>query len=595
MKKFVVTIAGDSGDGIQLLGNAFSDNVALENLDLNTLPDFPAEIRAPAGTVLGVSGFQIQYGGEKINTAGNKSDVFIALNAAALKKYFKTLKPSGILIYDPSGFDAKNCKLAGFDVSELETIPNRKLEVAFSSMTKEALKDYPIEDKVKDKNKNIFALGFLAFALETSIEKTKDILRIKFKGSQFDMMEIVLHKGFHYAETIEFALEKLEERTHFKEGYYRNINGNTAIALAILSAPKLFGRQVFFGGYPITPASDILHELAKHNLKEVIVRQAEDEIAAVTMALGASYAGHIGVTASSGPGIDLKQEAVGLAHMAELPLLIIDVQRAGPSTGLPTKVEQSDLNLVLKGRHGDCPVPVVAIRKPSSAFDTTIQAIEMMIKFRTPIYLLSDALIANGSELWEIPQLDSIPIPDHAYTNPYQRSDETLARPWTELGIPGMNYIAGGLEKDFDLGSISYEGPNHQKMVTTRYEKILKIAAYLPHCVLEEKSALRGTLILSWGSTYGAAKESFQSLSSFSSTLAHLHLDWIFPFPSNFISLISNYNQLIVPELNQGQLADYLAAHYKKPIYKINKIQGTPFFEEELTKEILSHLKHLKP
>lgn len=591
MKKFVVTIAGDSGDGIQLLGNAFSDNVALENLDLNTLPDFPAEIRAPAGTVHGVSGFQIQYGGEKINTAGNKSDVFIAFNAAALKKYFKTLKPTGLLIYDSAGFDAKNCKLAGFDLAELEAIPNKKLEVAFSSMTKEALTGYAVEDKSKDKNKNIFALGFLAFALDTSKEKTKDILKNKFKDAQLEMMEVALDKGYHYAETIEFALEKLEDRAHFKEGYYRNINGNSAIALALISAPKIFGRNVFFGGYPITPASDILHELAKQNLKEVIVKQAEDEIAAVTMALGAAYAGHIGVTASSGPGIDLKQEAIGLAHMAELPLLIINVQRAGPSTGLPTKVEQSDLNLALKGRHGDCPVPVLAIRNPSSAFETTLQAIEMMMRFQTPIFLMSDALIANGSELWEIPNLEPRHFEFYKSDKPFNRSEDSLVRPWTDIGQSSINYIAGGLEKDYSSGHISYEGENHQKMVETRFNKIMKMSEYLPDCILEQDSSAGGTLILSWGSTYGAVKEAFLSLSHNVKNIAHLHLDWIFPFPKNFLSLVHNYDKIIVPELNHGQFADYLAAYYKKPIYKINKIKGTPFFEEELTKEITDILR----
>lgn len=586
-----MTIAGDSGDGIQLLGNAFSDNVALENLDLNTFPDFPAEIRAPAGTVHGVSGFQIQYGGEKINTAGNKSDVFIAFNAAALKKYYHTLKPSGVLIYDPAGFDAKNCKLAGFDLAELDAIGNKKLEVAFSMMTKEALKDFDAEDKAKDKNKNIFALGLLAFALDSNIDKTLDMLRSKFKETQLPMMELALVKGYHYAETIEFSLEKLDSKAHFKEGYYRNINANQAIALAILAAPKLFDRHVFFGGYPITPASDILHELAKHNLKEIVVKQAEDEIAAACMALGASFAGHIGITASSGPGIDLKQEAIGLAHMAEIPMLIIDVQRAGPSTGMPTKVEQSDLNLVLKGRHGDCPVPVVAIRNPSSAYQTTIHAIEMMIRFQTPLFLLSDALVANGSELWQIPEIKKIKIPNENRLEPYSRSESSYTRPWTSLGIPGVNYINGGLEKDYKTGAISYDGDNHQRMVETRYQKILKMAEYIPDCELEQGSASSGVLILSWGSTYGAVKEAFNSLSSSYSNLAHLHLDWMFPFPKNFLSLLSNYEKIIVPELNHGQFADYLAAYSSIPIHKINKIKGLPFFAEELIREIQEKMK----
>lgn len=593
MKRCVITLAGDSGDGIQLLGNVFSDAVALESLELNTMPDFPAEIRAPAGTVHGVSGFQIQFGADDIFTAGNKSDVFIAFNAAGLKKYFKTLKPTGVLIYDPAGFDAKNCKLAQFDMDQFDTISNRKISVEFSKLTKEALLGFDIEEKDKDKNKNIFALGLLSFGLHTTTQKIETILNSKFKAQDLEILLHVLNKGIHYGETIEFSLESMELNTEKRIGSFKNISGNKAISLAILSLPKLLGRKVFFGGYPITPASDILHELSKHSFEEIIVRQAEDEIAAAAMALGASFGGNIGITASSGPGIDLKQEVIGLAHMAEIPLLIIDVQRAGPSTGMPTKVEQSDLNLALKGRHGDCPVPVVAISSPAKAFEKTIEAVSMAIEFQTPVFLLSDAMIANSSELWEIPEIIPREIEMTTSDHPYHRSDKKV-RPWIELGKEGINYIAGGLEKDKINGIISYDGENHETMTRIRLEKIQGIAKRISPVALEANSCEKGTIIVSWGSTYGAVHEAFTTLRANERPLAHIHLDWVFPFASNFLNILSNYDQIIVPELNHGQFAKYLAEYTSKPIHRINKLQGMPFFGEELADNIISIMdKHI--
>lgn len=594
MQKFVVTIAGDSGDGIQLLGNTFAENVALEHLDLNTLPDFPAEIRAPAGTVNGVSGFQIQYGSDRINTAGNKSDVFVAFNAAALKKYFNILKPTGILLYDPSGFDTKNCKLANFDLSELEAIPNKKIEIPFSKLTREALADVLMEDKERDKNKNIFAIGILSFALDSSIDKSLALLDAKFKNEALERMKIVLQKGFHYAETIEFSLDKIDAKAQFSHRHYKNITGNKAISLAILAAPATFGRNVFYGGYPITPASDILHELAKFSLKEIIVKQAEDEIAAVSMALGAAFGGSIGVTVSSGPGIDLKQEAIGLAVMAEIPLLIVDVQRAGPSTGMPTKVEQSDLNSVLKGRHGDCPVPVVAIKSPSTAYQTTLDAIEAMIKFQTPVFLMSDALIANSSELWEIPVQTKLDKKRDTELFPYQRNETSYTRPWVDVGQENTKYIVGGLEKDAQNGTISYDGDNHQLMTDIRFKKMESLAAFILQCKLEDGSSDNGTLVLSWGSTYGAVREATLLACKKQVSIAHLHLEWIYPLPKNFDTIIANYSSIIVPELNNGQLADYISTVYKKPIHKINKLKAQPFFEEELSEQILSIVENSK-
>jgi 2-oxoglutarate/2-oxoacid ferredoxin oxidoreductase subunit alpha len=594
MRKLTITIAGDSGDGIQLLGNAYTDNVAIKNFNFKTLPDFPAEIRAPAGTTHGVSGFQIQYGYDDINTAGYFSDIFIAFNVAGLKKYLKSINPSGIIIYDPSGFDAKNYKLAGFTEGEFNQLPIKKLEVEFSKMTKEALVGFEISDKEKDHNKNIFALGFLDFAIHSNIEKTKAIISEKFKKSKLkDSMLEVLNKGYHYAETIEFSLDLSAEKSAInkesKKENQRNITGNKAIALAILAAPKVFNRNVLFAGYPITPASDILHELAKYKLEELVVRQAEDELAAASMALGASFGGSIGITASSGPGIDLKQEVIGLAHMAEIPLLIINIQRAGPSTGMPTKLEQSDLNLALYGRHGDCPIPVLAIKSPSTAFGTTLKAIEIMIKYQTPVFLLSDALIANGSELWEIPKLASMDLIETINQMPFSRNED-MVRPWTPLGMEGVNYIAGGLEKDAQTGGISYEGDNHQAMTDIRRQKIENISKDISLSYLEQGSSQCGTLIISWGSTYGSVKEAFNLIKEKGLEIAHIHLEWIQPLPANFIELINQYDQLIIPEINSGQLASYLAQFTSIPIKKINQIKGAPFYEVQLAEEIIKFL-----
>lgn len=593
MKKLIITFAGDSGDGIQLLGNAYTDNVAIQNYNFKTLPDFPAEIRAPAGTTHGVSGFQIQYGYEEINTAGFYSDVFVAFNVAGLKKYLKSISPSGIIIYDPAGFDAKNYKLAGFTEEEFNQISIRKMELPFSKMTKEALVGTEISEKEKDHNKNIFALGFLDFAIHSNVEKTKAILVEKFKKSaQIESMIIVLNKGYHYAETIEFSLEikSSPKPTSTKENH-RNITGNKAIALAILAAPKAFKRKVLFSGYPITPASDILHELARYNVEELIVRQAEDEIAAASMALGAAYGGSIGITASSGPGIDLKQEVIGLAHMAELPLLIIDIQRAGPSTGMPTKLEQSDLNLALYGRHGDCPVPVVAIKSPSTAFDTTLEAIRIMIEYQTPVFLLSDALIANGSEPWEVPTIEPQELKMNKGSQPFLR-DENLVKPWTEIGKENINYIAGGIEKDFVTGGISYEGENHQKMTEVRKQKLENISNSISDIKFESNSNTKEVLVISWGSTYGSIRETNKLVKEKGKEFAHIHLEWIQPLPSNFVDLVNQFNKIIIPEINSGQLANYLSAFIHKPIFKINELKGSPFYESNLAIQIIDIIEN---
>lgn len=588
MKTLIATFAGDSGDGIQLLGSAFADIIAQQNLELNTLPDFPAEIRAPAGTMSGVSGFQIQWSDSQVLTAGHKSDILIAFNAAGFKKFISQLKPDGLLIYDPAGFDPKNCKLSQVDISELDHIKQNKQEVRFSELTRSGLMDQSLTDKERDKNKNIFALGYMLFGLGGDIVSTRKLLKSKFKTKEsiLESMYVSLQQGYNFAEITEFSYlhfkTKIEKK---KAGFYKNVTGNKGIAYALLAAPKIFGRKLFFGGYPITPASDILHELSRNSFEEVVVRQAEDEIAAAGMALGAAFGGCIGVTASSGPGIDLKQEAIGLAVMSELPLLIIDIQRAGPSTGLPTKVEQSDLELALYGRHGDSPVPVVSIRSAIDAYDRTIEAIDIMIRYQTPVILLSDALVANASGLWKIPKLEAIQYSDEPMIE--NNRSANLVKKWKQPGVEDDMFILGGLEQDSEKGGISYEAQNHQTMTEIRHQKIQNISMSISPIKLEPNSSNSGNLIVTWGSTYGVVREVLDSEECvFKDRVGHIHLDWIFPLPNGFVDTIFNFDQIIVPELNNGQLANYLQQFTKKRIHKINKIQGLPFYKEELLEEI---------
>lgn len=595
MKTVVALFAGDSGDGIQLLGTLFSDTIALQKYNLKTFPDFPAEIRAPAGTVNGVSGFQIQWGGADVYTPGDAADIFVAFNAAAFKKFYPQISKSALVIYDPEGFDSKNCKLAQFDATELDFVPNPKLSVALSQLTQDCLNETELSAKEKNQNKNIFALGLLLFAVEHKVDSVLNLMQSKFGKKQqvFDAMTKTLKMGFYYAETIEFSISFVNEipKLDFEKGLYRNIQGNTAVALAIVASRWIFDKTVFFGGYPITPASDILHELVKHNYEGIEIMQAEDEIAAVSMAIGAAYGGAIGVTASSGPGIDLKQEAISLAQSAELPLLIIDVMRAGPSTGMPTKLEQSDLETVYYGRHGESPVPIVAIKSPSTAFETTLKAIEIMIKYQTPVFLLSDVSIANGSESWKIPNLSKINIPNAEDINPFDRN-ENLVKPWIKPGTPDRQFIIGGLEKNSENGGISYDPKNHEVMTQIRSQKVQNIAKEISQLELDTQIENSNTLIISWGSTYGSVKSAVKTYneSEKESPISHLHLEWIHPFPSNLDQIINSFEKIAVAELNAGQLANIIASRIGKSIEKINKIQGIPF----LTNELIDAFKNIK-
>lgn len=577
MSRLTIAFAGDSGDGVQLLGNTFADYVSHLSLHYNTLPDFPAEIRAPAGKIYGVSGFQIQYGDEQIFTAGNYLDILVAFNAAGFLRYRSRLKPNGLLIYDPSGFDAKNCKLANFEMSELEGLSVNKREIAFSTLTLNALKDSTVNEKDKDKNKNIFALGLLIFGLGKNLEAALDVLnaRLKVGSDQKNLLTHILKSGFYFGETIDFTIPSVSNITAHQSlsDDFKSISGNKAISLALLAAPKVFSKSLFFGGYPITPASDILGELSKNHLQEITVQQAEDEIAAASMALGAAYGGSIGVTASSGPGIDLKQEAIGLALMAEVPLLIIDIQRAGPSTGMPTKIEQSDFDLAMYGRHGDSPVPILAIGSPSRAYELTLLAIDLMLRFQTPVFLLSDAAVANSSERWQTPVLTEKQISSE-YIQPIP-------------GTPDSIYRKGGLERDYLTGMISYDGENHQMRTNFRQEKMLAVANYLPLPTIQ-KHCVSDILIVTWGSTYGAVVEALKLVVSARNTAPnHLHLECLFPLNASTISSINNYSKIIIPELNTGQVAHYLKTLISIPIIQINKVQGEPFIPEELCDKIL--------
>jgi 2-oxoglutarate ferredoxin oxidoreductase subunit alpha len=589
MQSITAIFAGDSGDGVQTFGNYFTDNVAISSYDLKTLPDFPAEIRAPAGTLNGVSGFQIQWGGGQILTAGEKADIMVAFNAAAFKKYAQQLKPDGILVYDPDGFDNKNCKLAQFDLAELEQFHGQKVSISMSKLTSEGLQEFELNPKEKNQNKNLFALGFLSFAIDSDMSVPREIIERRFAKNKQKLAAAIraFEIGFHYGETTEFGISplKLNEKAVFEAGKYRNIQGNQGIALALICASYVFDKKVMYSGYPITPASDILHELSKFKTKNLYVMQAEDEIAAAGIALGASFGGAIGVTASSGPGIDLKQETISLAHSAELPLVIIDVQRAGPSTGMPTKIEQSDFETAMYGRHGECPVPILAIKSPSLAYQTTLEAIAIALEFQTPVFLMSDVSIANSSEPWQIPTIEKKSIAVHHASN----RNEYFVKQQPIMGAEGKQFILGGLEKDYETGKISYDAKNHQKMTKVRQAKIDAISSKIPQLQLEQESAPTGTLIVSWGSTYGAVQSAFLKIKEEypSKKIGHLHLEWLNPLPSNFESIVSGYDQMIVAELNMGQVAQYLKTKTTKPIHKITKVEGLPFFTDELKEKIL--------
>ena len=604
----VIRFAGDSGDGIQLIGTEFTNATALSQNDLGTFPDFPAEIRAPAGTLAGVSGYQIHFGSNEIHTPGDLCDVLVVMNAAALKKNLSNLKKPGIIIANEDGFDAKNLRLAGI-ADEENPIKNHSLDgyklyvIPITKITRESLKTSGLGTKEMDRSKNMFILGLICWMyqrpLAPSIEETKR--RFAKNPAVLEANLKVLNAGFNYGETAEIIEEKFKVApAKMKPGVYRGITGNAATALGLVAASVKSGLPIFYGSYPITPASDILHELAKQKNFGVITFQAEDEIAAISSAIGASYGGSLGVTASSGPGIDLKSEAMGLAVMLELPLVIINVQRAGPSTGMPTKTEQADLLLSFYGRHGEAPMPILAANSPTDCFDTIYEAARIAVEFMTPVTFLSDGYIANGAEPWRFPQTKDLKgfkinlatskdITDNKYY-PYMR-DERLVRTWALPGTPGLENRIGGIEKEDITGNISYDPKNHEKMVHIRAQKIANIVDFIPLQTLDSGSSSGKVLILGWGSTYGTIKTACQELKKEGIEVSHAHLKYMNPMPKNLGEILSSFDKVLIPEMNMGQLLMLIRAKFMIPAIGYSKVRGLPFSTHDIVdkvKEILT-------
>jgi 2-oxoglutarate ferredoxin oxidoreductase subunit alpha len=586
LQDVVIKFAGDSGDGMQLTGQQFTNNTALLGIDLATFPDFPAEIRAPQGTLPGVSGFQIRFSSDRVFTPGDLCDVLVAMNAAALKSNLKSLKPGGKIIANVDGFDSKNLRLANYpdgvhplEDNSLDSFEVIKIDV--TKLTRESLKDFPeLGVKERDRAKNMFVLGFVYWMYNRSLDNTISFLKEKF-GKKDTILQSnikVLQAGYNYGDTTEtfttrFKVEKAK------------------LSLGLIAASEKSGLPIFLGTYPITPASDILHDLSKYKNFGIRTFQAEDEIAGITSAIGAAYGGSLGITTTSGPGMALKGEAMGLAVMLEIPLLIINIQRGGPSTGLPTKTEQSDLLQAYYGRNGECPMPVIASSTPSDCFEVAYEAVRLAVQHMTPVILLSDGYIANGAEPWKFPKSEDLqPIEvkfkkelnegEERY-QPYAR-DEKLARPWAIPGTPGLEHRIGGLEKQNITGNVNYEAENHQLMVNLRQEKVDRIADYIPQQKIDTGVEKGKVLLLGWGSTYGAIKSAVLELNAQGYKVGHAHLRYVRPFPKNLGDILKSFDQVIVPEINNGQLIRIIRDQFLVDAKPYNKIMGVPITKTEL-------------
>lgn len=603
-----ILFAGDSGDGMQLTGSLFTNTNALYGNDISTFPNFPAEIRAPQGTVAGVSGFKLHFSSRDIFTPGDEVEVLVAMNAAALKANLSQLKHGGTIIANTSGFDKKNLRLAKYEGESNplldETLDDyRVIEIDITKMTKEALVNSGLGTKEIDRCKNMFVLGFLLWMYNRNMDTTKQFIQEKFAKNELvkEANLNALKAGYYFGDTNETFTSRYEvESATLPPGQYRSIMGNQATAIGTIVAAKKAGLDLFYGSYPITPASDILHELARHKNYGVKTFQAEDEIAAICAAIGASYGGALGVTASSGPGIALKGEAIGLAIMLEIPLLIINVQRGGPSTGLPTKTEQSDLMQAMYGRNGEAPLAIVAPQSPSDCFDAVREAVRISVEHMVPVMFLSDGYIANGSEPWRFPKADELPAiqpkrpkeapldPEEKY-KPYKRNAD-LVREWTVPGMKGLAHRVGGLEKENETGDVSYDPENHELMVKIRQDKVALIAQDIP-----DQSIVQGTdkgkvLVLGWGSTYGAIRTAVRELIHDGYEVSQTHLRYINPFPNNLGALMSNFDTVIIPEINNGQLIHLINAQYGVGATGQNKVQGMPFTSREIKEFVLNVL-----
>jgi 2-oxoglutarate ferredoxin oxidoreductase subunit alpha len=595
-----VRFCGDSGDGMQLAGTQLTNTSALAGNDIATFPDFPAEIRAPRGTKAGVSGFQIHFASKEIFTPGDRVEALVAMNPAALATNLSDLIHGGILIVNKDAFDKNGLKLAGYEVNPLENdslSAYQLFQVDMTRLTRLAVEECGLGQKESDRCRNFYAMGLVFWLYDRALEPTLRYIDAKFGKKAPAVAEAnrrALHAGFNYGETTEaFAAQYRVNRAELTPGTYRNLTGNEATAYGLIAASKLSNCELFLGSYPITPASDILHELSRHKNFGVRTFQAEDEIAAVTSAIGAAFGGAMAVTTSSGPGIALKQEGMGLAVMTELPLIIINVQRGGPSTGLPTKTEQADLLQALFGRNGECPMPVIAARSPADCFDVAQEAWRLAVRYMTPVMMLTDGYLANGSEPWKIPDVKDLKLIEvkhpGAPTNgevflPYKR-DERLARPWAVPGTPGLMHRIGGLEKQDITGNVNYEPENHEHMVNLRAKKIADIAKDIP---LQEVSGPKTgkLLVISWGGTYGACATAVREVQETEGSVAHCHLRYMNPFPRNLGEILKNYEKVLVPELNRGQLRMLLRAEFLVDAIGLNKIKGKPFFVAELVSKI---------
>ena len=599
-----VRFCGDSGDGMQLAGTQLTNTSALAGNDIATFPDFPAEIRAPRGTKAGVSGFQIRFASTEIYTPGDQVDALVAMNPAALVTNLTDLVPGGILIVNKDAFDDKGLTQAGYAANPVDdgSLDGYQLfAVEMTRLTRLAVEGLGLGQKESDRCRNFYAMGLTFWLYDRSLEPT-----LRYIDEKFGKMPAVaeanrraLKAGYNYGETTDAMVSQYRvNKADLPAGMYRNITGNQALAWGLVSASQRSGCELFYGSYPITPASDILHELVRHRNFGVRTFQAEDEIAAVTSAIGASFGGAMGVTGSSGPGIALKTEAIGLAVMTELPLIVVNVQRGGPSTGLPTKTEQADLLQVMFGRNGECPAPVIAARSPADCFDVAHEAWRIATRYMTPVFLLTDGYIANGAEPWRVPDVESLPlIPVHhpdATTNgaefqPYAR-DERLSRPWALPGTPGLMHRLGGLEKQDITGNVNYEPANHQHMVDLRARKVAGIAADIPPQELDGPPSGK-LLVISWGGTYGAVATATRQARSRGASVSHAHLRYLNPLPANLGEIIGRFEMVLVPELNLGQLRMMLRAQYLVDAVGLNKVQGKPFEVREVVAKIQSLLK----
>jgi 2-oxoglutarate/2-oxoacid ferredoxin oxidoreductase subunit alpha len=602
----VIRFAGDSGDGMQLTGDRFTDVSAEFGNDLATAPDFPAEIRAPAGTVAGVSAFQVHISDHDILTPGDAPSVLVAMNPAALRANVRDVVSGGTLIVNADNFAERDLSKAGYATNPLEDdslVGYRVIEIPMTSLTIEATKGSGAKPRDAERSKNFFALGLVFWMYTRPIEPVTAWIEKRFaKNDIVRQANMAAFKaGYHFGETTELFDHPYEIRpARLPAGRYRNITGNVALSYGLIAAGQLSKLPIFLGSYPITPASDILHELSKYKNFGVRTLQAEDEIAGIATAIGAAFAGQLGVTTTSGPGVDLKSEAMGLAISLELPLIVIDIQRGGPSTGLPTKTEQADLLLAMYGRHGEAPLPIVAAKTPSHCFDAAIEAVRLALKYRTPVILLSDGYLANGAEPWRLPDVATLPdisVPFAEQPNgadgkflPYLRDPETLARPWAIPGTPGLMHRIGGIEKEDVTGNISYDPENHEKMSRLRAEKIARIADDIPGVELDDDGG-SDLLVIGWGSTWGVAKEAVRRVRARGRAVSHGHLVHLNPFPRDLGDVLRRYRKVLVPEMNLGQLSRLLRAEYLVDVQSFGKVKGLPFRTAEIEQQIIDLLE----